>query len=738
MPTRRTVVLSALGTAGALIVGYAAWPSGRIGRADKMAAGPNERFVTSWIKIANDDTVTIVVPHCDMGTGIFTSLPQMAAEELDADWDKVRSEAAPSDPLFANGSLAEGFILGEQNMSADSIPAFLRGTVANGFRTIAEYMNLQVTGGSSAVRATGMYGMRVAAAGAREMLVKAAAARWNVAANDCETKASRVIHTASGRSFGYGELAGEAAGYDPSSHPVLKDKSSFKIIGRPVQRFDIPRKVNGTTNYGIDVKQPGMLYAAIRISPVFGAKLKTVDASVVMGKRGIKQVVKLDDAVVVIADRYWRAKEAVADLEPEFDDAANGHVSSATITARRRSALAKDVKNDLTKGTGALAQGHRVSAVYNVPYLAHSPMEPMNATALFKDGTLEVWSGTQDGLGSRAYCAKVANLPLDKVTFHLQPMGGGFGRRLPGQWNFLEYAVKTAMAAPGAPIKLLFTREQDTQHDYYRPNVMSSFAASLGQDGMPTAWFNSYTTDDNANSEAHILYDIPNQSIGAAKVPTHVPTGAWRSVEASWHGFFVESFIDELAHAAGKDPFEYRRALLSNSPRHKATLELAAEKAGWGTPLASGRGRGIAIVESFKTIVAHVVEVTIDPKGALKVDRVVSAVDTGLVVNPDGLKAQIEGAIVFGLTAALKGEITLDHGAVVQSNFNDYEMLRLADCPEIEIHLRESDGPVGGAGEPGVPPVAPAVANAVFAATGVRVRDLPFRNHSLMTTPSKI
>ena len=734
MPTRRTVVLSALGTAGALIVGYAVWPSGRIDRADKMAAGPNERFVTSWIKIANDDTVTVVVPHCDMGTGIFTSLPQMAADELDADWNKVRSEAAPSDPLFANGSLAEGFILGEQDMSVDAIPAFLRGTVANGFRTVAEFMNLQVTGGSSAVRATGMLGMRVAAAGAREMLVKAAAARWNVAANDCETSKSRVIHTASGRSFGYGELASEAAGYDPSSHPALKDKSRFKIIGRPVQRFDIPRKVNGTTNYGIDVKQPGMLYAAIRISPVFGAKLKSVDESVLKGRRGIRQVVRLDDAVVVIADRFWRAKDAAADLDPQFDDAANANVSSATIAARRKAALANGVKNDLTKGTGALASGDRVSAVYNVPYLAHSPMEPMNATALFKDGRLEVWSGTQDGLGSRAFCAKAANLPLDKVAFHLQPMGGGFGRRLPGQWNFLEYAVKTAMAAPGVPVKLLFTREQDTQHDYYRPNVMSAFEASIGPDGMPSAWINTYTTDDNANSEAHILYDIANQSIGAAKVPTHVPTGAWRSVEASWHGFFVESFIDELAHRAKQDPFEYRRALLAHSPRHKATLELAAEKAGWGTKLAPGRGRGIAIVESFKSIVAHVAEVTVDAKGGLKVDRIVSAVDTGLVVNPDGLKAQIEGAIVFGLTAALKGEITIDHGAVAQSNFNDYEMLRLADCPEIEIHLRESDGPVGGAGEPGVPPVAPAIANAVFAATGVRVRDLPFKNHSPMTT----
>ncbi len=726
-------MLGALGTATALVVGYAVWPSGRIRRADALDARPGERFVTSWIKIADDDTVTVVVPHCEMGTGIFTSLPQMAAEELDADWSKVQAETAPSDPLFANGALAEGFILGERDMSPESLPPFLRGTVANGFRSIAEYMNLQVTGGSSAVRATGMVGMRVAAAGAREMLVKAAAARWNVAPEDCETAASRVHHRASGRSLRYGELAAEAANYDPSSHPRLKDRSAYKLVGRPVQRFDIPRKVDGRTDYGIDVKQPDMLYAAIRIAPVFGARLKSVDTSLVAGKRGIKQVVKLDDAVVVIADRFWRAKEAALDLEPAFDSGANAKVSTASLMARRAAALKAGTKNDLKLGNGAdaLGQGRRVEAVYSVPYLAHSPMEPMNATALFKDGALTVWSGTQDGLGSRAFCAKVANLSLDKVTFHLQPMGGGFGRRLPDQWNFLEYAVKTAMAAPGKPIKLIFTREQDTQHDYYRPNVMSAFKASLGEDGMPLAWVNDYTTDDNPNPEAHIPYGIANQAIGAAQVPTHVPTGAWRSVEASWHGFFVESFVDELAHAAGKDPFEYRRALLKDKPRQRAVLELAAAKAGWGTPMGPGKGRGIAIVESFKTIVCHVVDVTVDDKGALKVDRVVSAVDPGLVVNPDGFKAQVEGAIVFALTAALKGEITIENGAVAQSNFNDYEMLRLADCPAIEIHFIESDGPVGGAGEPGVPPVAPAVANAVFAATGVRVRDLPLKHHPL-------
>jgi isoquinoline 1-oxidoreductase beta subunit len=736
MPTRRTVLLGVGGTAGALVVGYALWPNGRIAAADRLDAAANERFVTNWIKIANDDTITVVIPHCDMGTGTFTSLTQMAADELDSDWSLMRAEQAPADAVFANGAMIEGFAL-----NGKSVPPFLTGVAANTFRFMAANVSIpgagyvpQITGGSAAVRFTGMNAIRVAAAAAREMLVKAAAARWKVSTDECSTKSNRVIHAASGRSFGYGELTAEAATYDPSSRPPLKDKSKYAYVGKPVQRFDIPRKVNGTTNYGIDVKQPGMLYAAIKISPVFGGKLKSVDESVIKGQRGIKHVVRLDDAVVVVADRFWRARDAVAALVPVFDNGANGKVTSASITARRTAALhGGDIKSDVKTGSGtdALKNGKLVEATYQVPYLAHSPMEPMNTTALYKDGELEVWSGTQDGLGSRDFCAKAANLPLEKVTFHLLPMGGGFGRRLPGQWNYLTYAVRTAMAVPGVPVKLIFTREEDTQHDFYRPNVMSRFRASLDKNGMPIAWVNDYTTDDAANAEAHIVYGIPNQAIGAVKVPTHVPTGAWRSVEASWHGFFVESFVDELAHAAGKDPLEYRRALLRESPRHLATLNLAAEKASWSTPLGAGRARGIAMVESFASIVVHVVEITIDPNGGVKVDRVVTAIDCGTVVNPDGLRAQVEGAILFGLSAALKGEITIDNGAVVQSNFNDYEMLRIADCPEIEIHIREDDGPVGGGGEPGVPPVAPALTNAIFAATGVRIRELPVRKHAL-------
>ncbi len=725
--TRRMVLLGGAGTAGALIVGYALWPSHRLEKADMLAAKPGERFINNWIKIASDDTVTIVVPHCDMGTGIFTALPQMAAEELDADWSKVKVEAAPSDSIFANGALAEGFILSTRNMGATDLPVFLRGTVANTFRTVAGFMDLQVTGGSSAIRFTGVYAMRLSGAAAREMLVKAAAARWNVATSECSTKSNRVIHAASGRSFGYGALVADAAQISPSSNPPMKPRSQYTLVGKSIPRLDIPTKVNGATMYGLDVKQPGMLYAAIKISPVFGGKLKMVEVGEASKRRGVKEVVKLDDAVVVVADRFWRARDAADSLNPVWDNGANGKVTSAQITARHDAILKSgDLSNDLKTGSGAdaLAQGKVVEAAYQVPYLSHAPMEPMNATAIYKDGALEVWSGTQDGLGSRAFCAKTAGLDISKVTFHLLPMGGGFGRRLPGFFNFLEHAVKTAMAMEGTPVKLIYTREQDMQHDYYRPNVTSHFKAALDASGAPIAWVNDYTTDDSANTEAHIKYGIANQAVRAGTVKTHIPTGPWRSVEASWHGFFIESFMDELAHAAGKDPLAFRQAQLVNSPRHLATLNLAAEKAGWGTPMLPGQGRGIALFESFQTIVAHVAEVTVTD-GKVKVDRIVAAVDCGMVVNPDGLKAQVEGAVIFGLSAALHQAITIDKGAVVQANFPDFEMVRLAEAPTIEIYLRESDGPVGGAGEPGVPPVAPAVSNAIFAATGNRIRHLP-------------
>lgn len=720
MISRRTFVIGSATAAGALIVGYSVWPSRRLLHLDQLDAGSGERFLGGWIKIADDDAVTVVIPHCDMGTGIFTALAQMAADELDADWPMVRTEAAPADRLFANGALAEGALLEMRHLNGDAVPWFLRGTAMGTTRVIAEHIDLQTTGGSSAVRMTGMYGMRVAGAAAREMLVRAAAARVDAPVQAFRTELGRVIHMPSGRSFRYGELAAAAAQYAPSAHPELKSKNQLTLIGKPVARLDIPGKVTGAARYGIDVSMPGMSYAAIRIAPTFGGKLTSLNDGSASQMRGVQKVVRLDDAVVVVADRFWRARKAVEALDPVFDTGGNQAVSSATIRDRHHAALTAQATH-----TDALSSGRLVERIYSVPYLAHAAMEPVNATAMYGHDRLEVWAGSQDGLGARAFCAKVAGLHIEQVTFHQMPSGGAFGRRLPDLWNFLEYAVKTAMAVPDVPVKLIFTREQDIQHEYYRPNVTSRFRAALDDEGMPLAWVNDYTTTDSADDEARILYAVPHQQYGAVKVEAPVPTGPWRSVQSSWHGFFIESFVDELAHEAKQDPLAYRQVLLKQKPRHLAVLALAAEKAGWGTPLPTGQGRGIAIVECFGTIVAHVATVEVSDGGAVRVLRMNAAADCGHAVNPDGFAAQIEGAIIFGLSAALHGEITIERGAVVQRNFPDYGMVRLADCPDIEVHTVESDSPLGGAGEPGTPPVAPAVTNAIFAATGVRIRDLP-------------
>ncbi|MFZ1867070.1 MAG: molybdopterin cofactor-binding domain-containing protein [Steroidobacteraceae bacterium] len=727
MITRRRVLLGTAGTAGALIVGYGLWPDDRLGRADRLAAAPDERFLATWIKIGRDDTVTVLIPHCDMGTGISTALAQMAAEELDADWSRVRAETAPAAGEFANGALVEGFLCEMENLTLSSIPTFLRGAAADATGTLARHEHVQTTGGSSAVRMTGVYGIRIAAAAARELLVQAAAARLDAPRDSFHTAKSRVIH-ASGRSFGFGELTAEAANHRPSAHPTLKARNEYTLVGSSLPRFDIPAKVNGATAYGIDASPPGLLYAAIRIAPVSGGKLRSINEAAATGLRGVRHIVQLDDALVVVADRFWRAHKALDTVAPRFDAGAAAKVTSFGLHQAQIAALDSNrVKSDLTVGRGAAALGgHVVERVYHVPYLAHAPLEPVNATARYQPRRgLEVWAGSQDALGARAFCAKVAGMHMDDVVFHQQPNGGAFGRRLPGQWNFLEYAVRTAMAVPDVPVKLIFTREEDIRHDYYRPNVTSRFRGALSGDGTPFAWVNDYTTEDAANDEAHVFYDVPHQAYGAVKVASPVPTGAWRSVEYSWHGFFVESFIDELANEARQDPLEYRRKLLSHKPRHLAALNLAAEKAGWGAPLEAGCGRGIALLECFGTIVAQVVEVEVATSAPPRVRRITCAADCGMVVNPDGFRAQLEGGIVFGLSAALYGAITLERGAVVQQNFPDYPVVRLADCPDIDVHIIESNGTIGGGGEVGVPGVAPALVNAISAATGVRLRELP-------------
>ena len=730
MITRRRMLLGTTGVAGALVVGYALWPDDRLARADGLAAQPGERFLATWIKIAGDGLVTVMIPHCEMGTGTSTALAQMAAEELDADWSRVRAQIAPADALFANGALAEGFLFESKNLTLSSIPAFLRGTAADATGAIARYMDLQTTGGSPAVRMTGVYGIRISAAAARELLVRAAAARVGASRGSFHTAMSRVIHT-SGQSFGFGELAAEAANHRPSAHPPLKARNAYTLVGASLARFDIPAKVNGATIYGIDVSPPDLCYAAIRIAPATGGKLRSVDEASAAQMRGVRRIVRLDDAVVVVADRFWRAQKALDALRPTFDAGKKAAVFSAALRAPQVSALGgkESTTTDLTVGRGVDALGsHVIERLYHVPYLAHAAMEPVNATALFRPRGLEVWGGSQDALAARAFCAEVAGMPMSQVIFHQLPSGGAFGRRLPGSWNFFEYAVRAAMAVPGTPVKLIFTREEDIQHDYYRPAVTSRFRGSLSTDGRPRVWVNDYTTVDSADTEAHIIYGVPHQAYRAVKIASPVPTGSWRSIESSWHGFFVESFVDELAHEARRDPLEYRRALLAHKPRHLAALNLAADKARWAAPLDAGVGRGIALVECFGTIVAQVAEVEVAKLGSVRVRRITCAADCGAVVNPDGFRAQVEGGIIFGLSAALYGVITLEHGAVVQRNFPDYPVIRLADCPDIDVHIIESDGTMGGAGEVGVPPVAPAVVNAIFAATGVRLRELPVVN----------
>lgn len=682
---------------------------------------PNNFRLSTWIKLAPDNTITVVVPHCEMGQGAQTGLAMMLAEELEADWNGIRVEEAPAMDEFAAGYMVRGFGLG-----ADEPPqAMLRGLNHLTYK-VASWMNLQVTGGSASIRFTGEYGMRVAGASAKQMLLQAAATRWNVPATECTAKLSFVEH-ASGKRASFGELAADAATVELPTHPQLKDRESFTIIGTAKPRFDIPSKVNGGATYGMDVQLPDMLYAAIKAAPVFGGKLVSVDTAPASSMPGVIKVVQLEDAVAVVADGYWRAQQALNKLQPAFSGEGNETVNSDSLFQSFAKALDSSGKKIVSEGKGAdalEAATTKIDAEYRVPYLAHVTMEPMNATARVSDKACEVWAGTQDPLNARATAAKACGLKKNQVTIHNLQLGGGFGRRLPGNLDYVDQAVRIAKEMSPKAVKLIWSREEDFRHDFYRSAVLGRYQGGLDAQGKPDSWIARFngSADERA---AELPYAVPNQYIAKSDVPAHIRLGAWRSVDHTQHGFFTESFIDELAHAAKKDPFEFRRELLIDKPRHKAALELAAEKAGWGTPIAKGRARGIALVESFGSIVCEVAEVEVLADDKFKVHRVVAAVDCGDVVNPDSGAAQIEGGIVFGLSAALYGAITIDQGAVVQTNFGDHPMARLQDTPQIEVHFIASHATRGGLGEPGVPPIAAAITNAIFAASGRRLRSLP-------------
>ena len=728
--TRRAFIGTGIVAGGALVVGVAIRPGNRSATVAPLVGGDNETVVTAWVKIGSDNSVTAIVPHAEMGQGAHSSLAMMLADELDADWSTVRVLEAPAHEEYANHYLAKAFALGEAQ-----IPRALVGTVDGAFLKITQGMDLQITGGSTSVRLTGQHGMRVAGAAAREILLEAAAEAWNVPVTELSAADSAISHAPSQRSAPYAEFAAAAAQLTPPYRPRLKEPAEFTVMGRSLPRLDIPEKVDGSAKFGIDAVLPDMKYAAIKASPVFGGEVANYDevARVVLD-RG-HTIINLGSAIAVVADSYWQAQRTLNSLNIDFDSHGLESVEQGDIFTQFGADMDKAIREgeqqtDVRQGDThiALAGAERVvEAEYRVPYLAHATMEPMNCTAWVHDGVCEAWTSTQNPLGFRAAIAEALGMEKAQVSVTNLYLGGGFGRR-----SDPDYAIQAARIAAEIdyPVKLIWSREEDTQHDHYRPAVLSRFRGGLDADGRPVAWENQFVDKRDPVEASHIPYAIANQFIHFTDSKTHVPWGPWRSVDHTQHGFFTESFIDELAHAAEADPWEYRRRLLTDHPRELAVLDLAAEKADWRTPLPEGRGRGIALQKSFDSIVAQVVEISVND-GNLSVDRVVCAVDAGFAITPDGLIAQMESGIIYGLTAALYGEITIRRGAVAQSNFHDYKMLRYDESPVIETYIINSGESLGGAGEPGTPAIAPALVNAIFAATGKRIRELPVKNHDL-------
>ena len=682
-------------------------------RAVELTTKGSEGSFLTWLKIGEDDTITLYSPHIDFGQGSQTALAQMLADELDADWSKVKIENAPADPSFANSALGRGFI-----GAMSGYPGVAAAMPASFISMAARSMNLQVTGGSSAVRFTGQNGMRIAGAAAREALVAEAADRLKVPASELTTLDSRVTHAKTNKSLRYGELAQAAAARSLNGSPKLKDRKDFRYIGQGVQRLDIPAKVDGSAVYGIDFTLPEMRVATIMMAPVRDGKLTSVDPALAMAVTGVEKVIKLDDAVVVVAKGYWQAAKGMQALTPQFSDGGHGALSTASIFA------AQDKLNAAGDKLAAPAGGKVLTGDYKAPFLHQAMMEPFAMTAHHKDGKLDMWGGIQDPLSARMMMAESAGLDAANVMFHPMIMGGGFGRRFPPYSQIIDQLTKIAMRVP-YPVKLIWSREQDVQHGAYRPQVAARLQGGLDNNKRMAGWSSDYAQFDDAAAEGTVPYDIPDFKARHHEYISNQVNAYWRSVNASQHGFFNESFVDELAHAAGADPYQFRRNHLKAGSRQLLVLDTVARRAGWGTPLPEGRARGIAMVESFGTIVAEVVEASLKEDGTPKVHKAWAVVDCGTTVNPVNAAAQIEGGLIMGLSAAIGEQITLDKGIVEQSNFSDYPILKLADAPDVDVHFIESGANIGGIGEPGLPPAAPALANALFAITGKRIRQLP-------------
>lgn len=722
---RRAFLIGGVAIVGGAIFAVEWLDGSEARKAARLTAGKGETGFATWLKIGTDDTVTLISPHIDFGQGSHTALAQMLADEIDADWSKIKVEQAPADLAFANAPLAKAFIMGDAQ-----VPAFLTGLVNSSFSLIARSLPVQITGGSTAIRFTGQHGVRVAGAAVRTALIATAANRLGVPASELTTENARVIHAKSGKSVRYGEIAEEAAGRSLDNTPTLKTRKDYRFIGKPIRRFDIPGKVDGSAQYGIDFTLPEMRVATLAMAPVRGGKLVSVDPAPALAIKGVEKVLSLDDAVVVIATGYWPALKGVRALTPKFSDGGHAQVSSATIFADQDK-LRTAGKPDNKAGTGdpkaVFAKGgtKMLSADYRLPFLHQAMMEPFVLTAHHKDGKLDIWGGMQDPLSTRMIAAKVSKLGADHVAFHPMIMGGGFGRRFPDYSQIINQVTEVAMQVP-YPVKLIWSREEDVKQGAYRPQSSAKLQAALGSDGKIAAWQTDYAQFTDAESETVFPYDVPATARHHYKYISNQVDAYWRSVNSTQHGFYNESFIDELAHMAGVDPYEFRRRHLKPGSRQLAVLDLVAKRAGWGTPMPAGSARGIALVESFGTIVGEVVEVSMNPDGTPKVGKVYAVVDCGTTINPLNAEAQIQGGITMGLSSALGEAITIEGGKVMQSSFPDYPVLQLAGAPTaIDVHFIESDAPVGGIGEPGLPPAAPALANAIFAATGKRVRQLP-------------
>jgi isoquinoline 1-oxidoreductase beta subunit len=698
--SRRNFLKSTAVVTGGFVLGFHL-PSNLMAQFDETA---NSVAINAWLHIGTDETITVLVANSEMGQGVYTSLPMLVAEELEADWQQIKIQDAPVDDVYKNPAIGA-----------------------------------QITCGSTSVRSR-WDALRQAGAAAREMLIQVAANRWQVEPASCQAMNGKVVHQASGKTFTYGELATAAAQLTPPTSPSLKSPDAFKLIGQPVKRLDTREKVNGSAVFGIDVKVANMLIATVKQAPVFGSHVKSYDLEAAKNL----QVVEIPNGIAVVDKTYWQAKQGLERIKVQFTETEHDKTDTASIDQLLKNGLTED--GAITRNQGDVtatleSTAKTLDVEYSAPFLAHATMEPMTCTAEVTKDRCEIWAPTQAQGWVQQTAAKLTGLPTEKIIIHTTFLGGGFGRRV--EMDFISQAILIAQKV-GQPVKVIWSREEDMQHDVYRPAARVKFTAGLNDKGQLTALKSRIVSPsifhrvmpqrikngvDRAAVEgiSDSNYDIPNQYSDYVMKNTHVPVGFWRSVGHSQNAFFIESFIDEIAHHSNKDPYQFRRQLLLNQPAFLKVLDTVAEKADWQQPLLPGRFRGIAIHKSFASIVSEVAEISVSQQGAVKVHRVVCVVDCGIAVNPNIIAAQMESAIIYGLSA-LKQIITVKNGYIEQSNFHDFPLLTLTEAPKIEVHIIPSTASPGGVGEPATPPIIPAVTNAIFAATGKRIRQMPFDN----------